>query len=828
MPEFAPSRVLLRFHLRLAELLFVLPGILLAQELPGTIQGRVADAQQAVVSQTTVELLSASGSVIATVASDSTGHYVINNVPPGTYKVRFTATGFEPATKGPVAVVSQQSTSLDATLKPERVRQVVSVIAEPLQDIEPTGSRFALPPIEIPASIVEMNSATLELRGYRQIEEAVENMPGATSGGSPADPSQFATRGFVGNQITLLRDGIYLGTANMITRPQNSFNVQSVDLLEGPSSVLYGQGAVGGTVNVITKPALFDKITFNGLASYGSFNTYDLGFGVGGKISDQVAFRSDISYYASDGYVSNASPDALNLTGSVFWKPTDKFNIKFAADILRDDLSRYYGTPFVPASFGTEPIGGVLVASNGNVLDKRMRFHNYNVGDAMAHSTSYLPSATLQWNPSPNVTVTDEVFYFHARRGWENAEIYQFLGPNNGQVDANGKPIPANVIARDRFHVFHNQNMPGNQLNVIWSHSLFGLKNRLLTGYEFYNISFARSRGFPDAQWVDYLDPIHPVQGSYGNFPGDFPSRVSPTKITDHAGFFEDVLELSQRLKLVTGLRYESFYLQRLNYSRSGAFQPGPSFTRTFHPLNYRAGLVYNFTSYLTGYGQFSTGQDPVGSNIFLVNAGQNFNLSTARQGEIGLKSVLPNGRGDATVAVYYISRNNLLSPVPGRPDEVETIGKQIAKGMEFSITVRPTQKLSVNFNTAYTHSRFGNFIDIATGNAFSGTQPANVPTNSTNLWLHYNNIPHTRLEVGGGWRFVGERFADNGNATKLLSYSTIDIYATYHFTERLSLTGRGRNLFDKTYAQWADIYYPTEVVLGAPRSGEIAFTFKF
>jgi iron complex outermembrane receptor protein len=808
--------------------LFSAFGIALAQDPPGSIRGKVTDAQQAVLAQATVELLNASDAVVATTESDPNGDYLFASVPPGSYSVRFTATGFDAIKKGPLTVSSQKALSIDVVLKPERVREVVTVIAEPLLDIEPTGSRLGLSPIEIPAEIVEMNSATLDVRGYRQIEEAVENMPGATSGGSPADPSQFATRGFVGNQVTLLRDGIYLGPANMITRPQNSFNVQSVDLLEGPSSVLYGQGAVGGTVNVITKPATFDKISYNGLLSYGSFNTYDLGVGAGGKISNQLAFRSDISYYASDGYVPGSNPDALNITGSVLWKPEKSFDIKFATDILRDDLSRYYGTPLVPGSFGTDPLKGVLVSSTGDVLDARMRFKNYNVADALAHSTSYLPSATLEWQPSPNISVTNEVYYFHARRKWENAETYQFLGPNNGQVDANGNPIPANVIARDRFHVFHNQNMPGDQLNVIWLHDLFGLKNRLLTGYEFYNISFVRSRGFPDAQFVDYFDPFNPVQGSYGNFAGDFPSRISPTKITDHAGFFEDVLNLTQRLRLVTGLRYESFYLDRLNYSAKGAFQPGPSFARTFHPLNYRAGLVYTFAPYLTGYGQFSTGQDPVGSNIFLVNASQNFNLSTAHQGELGLKSLLPNGRGDATVAVYYINRNNLLSPVPGRPDQVQTIGKQIAKGMEFSLVFRPKSSISINFNTAYTHSRFGSFIDLATGNAYSGTQPANVPTTSSNLWVHFNNLARTHLEVGGGLRFVGERFADNGNLTKLQNYGTVDLYGTYHFTERLSLTGRVRNLFDKAYAQWADIFYPTEIVLGAPRSGEVAFTFKF
>jgi iron complex outermembrane recepter protein len=803
-----------------------------SQDPPGSVEGKVTDTVQAVLTQTSVELADISGRVVGTTSSDAAGHYAFSSVTPGSYTLQFSRPGFESIKQGPITVASGKASSVDVSLKPQPVREVVYVVAEPLTDVEPTGTRLDLPPLETPAEIVEMNSTTLSLRGYQQIEEAVEAMPGATSGGSPADPSQFATRGFVGNQITLLRDGIYIGPSNMITRPQNSFNVQSVDLLEGPASVLYGQGAVGGTVNVLTKPALFDKITYNGLLSYGSFNTYDLGIGAGGEITEQLAFRSDLSYYASDGYVSGSNPDALNFTGSLLWKPQTSFTIKFALDVLKDDLSKYYGTPFVSASFGSDPLRGVLTASSGDVLDARMRFRNYNVTDAETSSTSYLPSAVLNWQPTPSLSITDEFYFFHARRRWENAEVYKFLASAGLETDANGNPNPANVIARDRFHVFHNQNLPGNQLSMVWSHKIFGMTNRFLAGYDFYNINFVRSRGFPNGGspfgFVDFVDPLNPARGSYGNFPGDFPSRVSPTKITDHAGYFEDALDVTNRLKLVIGLRGESFYLDRLNYAQDGTLQAGNSFSRTFQPLNYRAGLVYKFASFLNGYGQFSTGQDPVGSNIFLVNSGQNFNLSTSRQGEIGLKSLLPNGWGDATLGVYYIKRSNILAPIPGNPNAVETIGSQLAKGGEFSLLLHPVHNLDINFNTAYTHSRFGSFVDLASGNSYSGTQPANVPTTSTNLWLHLRQIGHTPLEVGGGLRFVGQRYADNGNLTKLLSYGTVDVYGTYHFTERMALTARGRNLTNKAYAQWADIFYPTEVVLGAPRSGEVAFTFKF
>lgn len=291
----------------------------------------------------------------------------------------------------------------------------------------------------------------------------------------------------------------------------------------------------------------------------------------------------------------------------------------------------------------------------------------------------------------------------------------------------------------------------------------------------------------------------------------------------------EDALDLTRRIKLVTGIRFENFYLDRMNYSASGVFQGTTSFEKTYHPLNYRAGLVYNIVSYLTAYGQYSTGQDPIGDDIFLVNAGtEKFNLASSQQGEVGFKSIFPHQWGEATIAAYYINRKNILAPVPGHPDEVENIGDQQAHGLEFSLLLNPIRNFTVNFNYAYTHSRFGNFQDLATGNNYFGTEPADVPTNTANLWLRLVQVAHTPLELGGGIHFVGDRYADNGNLTKLLSYATLDVYGTYHFNEKYSLTGRGRNLTNKVYAQWADIYYPPEILLGAPRSGEVEFRLRF
>jgi iron complex outermembrane receptor protein len=805
-------------------------GLAVAQSPGGQVEGTVSDTEKAVLAQSSVSLCDRQGQVIQTTLTDASGHYEFHSIAIGTYTLRVAHAGFQTVDGSSVVVVNQNPTHTDIALQPGQLSQTVTVNASEDALTIPTsiGTHLGLDQLHTPADLAIVSSETLSTRGYEQIEEAVRSMPGASSGGSPADPSQFVVRGFVGNQVTLLRDGVYVGPANMVNRSENSFNLQSVELLQGPGSVLYGQGSVGGTINVLTKKPVFYTPSLNVYSSYGSFNTYNLGIGAGGEINRRLAFRSDFSYYASDGYVVNSNPNNLNGTGSLLWKVRDNLAVRLSLDAIKDNLSTYYGTPFVSGTFGTDPIKGVLQTSDGTVLDARMRYKNYNVADAQLSSASYQPTLTFTWQPTTKVSITEQAYYYHAGRSWENAETYTFLGPNNGQVDANGKAIPGNVIARDRFHVFHNQNLAGNSLNASWSHKLFGLTNKLSGGYDFYNINFLRSRGFPNAQYADYVDPLNPVQGTYGNYAGDFPSKVSPTKITDNAGYFEDALNVTHNLVLVTGIRFENFYLDRLNYSQGGSLQSSLDFSGNYHPVNYRAGLVYSLTPSVIVYGQFATAQDPPGDNILTVNATTPpFQLSNSKEGEVGIKTVFPKGLGEATLALYDIDRKKILTvnPITSASDNN---GNQTSKGFEFSTILHPVHLVDVNFNTAYVAAKFGTYVDPNTGLNDAGKIPADVPATTSNLWVDVRRLGKVPLELGGGLRFMGGRYGDNANQTKLFNYSTVDIYGAYHIKERFALTARMKNLLDKAYAQWADVNYPAEIVLGAPRSFTVSFTGRF
>jgi iron complex outermembrane receptor protein len=670
----------------------------------------------------------------------------------------------------------------------------------------PTGSRLGLSIRDTPATIDQIGADEILTRGFRTVEEATVSLPGITSGGSPGDPSLFSMRGFTGEQITLLHNGLYLGPANMINRPGNTFNIASIDVLKGPASVLYGQGAVGGAVNIVNKSPDFKADSVQFLGSYATFDTVSVGIGGNKILSDDLAARFDVSYHRTDGYVDRAGSNSFNATGALLFKPQDNLSIEFSVDYLKDDLSTYYGTPLVPAAFATDPIKGILTTANGDVIDRALRFKNYNVSDNKAHSWQVWPKLVINWSPSDAVTISNTSYYFHAERQWINAENYVF-NRTTQQID------------RDRFFVFHNQDLMGDQFTATFKHQLAGMENRLVLGADYSHLDFIRSRGFPDG---DSVDPLNPNPGLFG----PIVRRVSPTRWDQAALFGEDVLNLTPQLKLVTGVRAERLYLTRENFNVDRSFNAGTSFNRTYKLFNWRAGLVYDIAPSVTAYASYSTGKDPVGNNIFLVNAGENFGLSSSRQFEGGLKADLMNGRGSLTLAAYDIKRKNILTQVA--LDTVSNVGSQKSRGVEISGEMKVTPDWTLIASGAYVDAAYGSFVDPNYGIAASGNTPANVPKWVGNVWTTVRGVAGLPLEVGGGVKYVGKRFGNTANNLILKPYATGIVYATYAVSPNISLTGRVNNVWNKTFVQWADIYYPAQVMMGEPRRVEVSVLGRF
>lgn len=796
---------------------------------PASVQGRVVDSeagQPVAGAQVSVE------GTGATALTDSDGRFRLPEVSAGTRTLVVSRDGFE-TVRATVAVEMGAPTSVDVRL-PFALNIAESVVvggrtvgALGLESTPTAAGRLGLSVTDIPASIDVLDSAVMEARGYQKVSDAVSRMPGVVSGEHPTAPSSFTMRGFTASQVSILRDGIWLGPSTMVMRPQNTFNLERIELLRGPSSVVNGQGAVAGTINAVTKSA--EPTTahqWRGLMSFGRFNTYQLAAGASGPIATNAWYRVDVSRNGSDGWVDRMTSGSTNVTASVLWRPTSRVRVRFSGDVLDDDLPQYFGTPLMPTSFAAEPLDAIRTTT-GETIDARTRFVNYNVDDGTARARQVLLRADVSADLTPRLTLHNVAYGFDAERQWRNAEGYVFCG---SVVD-----VCTTVGQVQRYYGYflinHDQRLYGDRLTLNLNAPVGGRDHRAVGGIEVSSLDFERTRGFrrsvPQTPG-DSVDLLSPLPGQYG--PIEL-RGISPTAIVSWAGFLEDSLAVTSRLRLAGGLRFDGLDLDRQNLSPTRVPEAG-GFTRSYHWWSWRAGAVATLGAGVVAYGQYSNAKDPVSSNIFLVNANQNFDLTSARQWEVGLKGDLRRGRVQTTLAWFDIDRDDVLDRFA--LDSATNIGGIRSRGLEAAATVQLATDLRVGANAALTDAEYvpsANFV------RYAGNRAPNVPRVTTNGWASYQNVAGTPIEVGASIRFVGDRFGTNANTVTLRRYTVADVYTAWTHA-RYRLTVRVDNVTDAVYASWADPFYlqqndpsflyANQLMLAAPRAVGVQLQIGF
>ena len=680
-----------------------------------------------------------------------------------------------------------------------------------LQEQTSGSSRLGVTLREIPASVEVITQQTMQERGLRSVSEATQAATGVTVGDHPVAPGAFQMRGFGQSQLRLLFDGLSLGSTSFVTRPRDSWNLERIEILKGPASVLYGEGAVAGMVNLVTKRPVREAQGSEAFLSYGSFNTVRAGVGSGGTLgTDKLHYRVDLSYQNGDSYLGpQGTPFTFwNMTSAVLYDVTSRLSVELSFDIAYDRQRPYWGTPLVPSSFATRGVNGVVSTTDGRTVDARMLRHNYNVQDADMSALTTWTKLKTTWTATEFLQLRNQAYYYTAKRDWMNAETYAF---NDG----------TQLIDRDRFQVQHDQSVIGDRLELLLTHPIGTFKNRFVTGVDFSYIDFTRPSFFSAAGGS--VDPFAPVAGLFGG--GTMATQTA--RILTTALFAEEQFSVTESLKLVAGMRTDYINLKREFFTTGGALNAAQTFDQQFTPTTWRAGLVYDVLPQVTLYGQYATAVDPVGGSLFGLRSNQQFDLATGHQWEIGAKGQFLNHRVEWTAAYFDIVRENILTQISQTASV--NVGRQSSKGVELDAAFRVTDAWRIQGNVTFLSAKFDEFNQLSGGNLVSrnGNRPFEVPQAVGNLWSIYRVPTPIPFDVGAAWRYVGDRYMDAANSIRLHSYMTADAWVTVPY-KQFWITLRGRNLLDKTYGIFGSNFYPDQVLIGAPRTFELSVMGRF
>ncbi|AWV07676.1 TonB-dependent receptor [Marilutibacter maris] len=658
---------------------------------------------------------------------------------------------------------------------------------------------------QTPAAVTVVGRDLLDARDVRSTAEALRAVPGLDAVAPPGNGNAVSYRGFSGSQVSQLFNGIDVRYATIAARPVDAWIYERVEAVGGASTFLHGAGAVGGSINYVTRVADLDEDRAEAKAGYASHDSMLLAAG-GNRVLDdgRQAVRGDISWSDSDGWVDRN--DRESLTSALSWAARlgGRVTHTLALEYQKEDSARvYWGTPALLDD-------GRLRVLPGSET------RNYNVGDGYYKQQVLWARSMLDWQLSGRSRLRNTVYHYDALRDYRNVECYRY----NDDLSA--------VIRSCGLLQRHDQQVYGNRLDWRWDGELGGRASQWAAGLD---LNYNRQTRFPQSLSGD-LDVV-PVDastpGRYFDFPGAaqrfVPQRTN--RVRGQALFVENLTALGERWSLMSALRQEWIQLDLENHQAAGASNPARH-SHHYRALTGRLALDYAFAPGFNAYLQLATAADPPSGVLSTASysAVRDFDLTTGRQAELGAKSRSADGRYWGTLAVYDLVRENLSTPDPDRAGDTLPVGQQSGTGVELTFGLRPVQGLTVEGNLGWVDASLDDFHENVGGVPVSraGNTPRNTPEKVANLWVEHAFAPG--WSAGVDLRAVSARYADNANTIRSAGYALYGANLKWQWSPRTTVTLRARNLADRTWIAYAN--NANMVYLGEPRSLEFSVHTRF
>lgn len=689
-----------------------------------------------------------------------------------------------------------------------------------------SATRLGLTAHETPASVDVVSQDQMHEQGYRTTTETAVGATGVQAADLGGAPASFAMRGFTFSEVNVLYNGISIGPNGITGRMMETANLERVEFLKGPSAIMSGLDAIGGSVNFVSKQPTTGPIRNELDTSIDTLGTYRTHFGSGGGTDvSGLDYRFDVSSSKIASFIDGDYQQLNNVSGQLNYRVNDAFKVFAAVDYKNDGGHAYWGTPLTTTAFsGPFSTHGVVAGSaistfDGSLIspvtvDSRTLTTNYNVADNSVGAHELWLRAGWEWSVGDAITVKNQVYDYGAKRHWYDSETYAFA-------------TATSMIDRDRFFVTHKQQVVGDNTDVAWNSSFFGMENRLAGQLQLSrnDIQF-QQEGNPNTFPADTVAVLNPVPGFYG-LPDP---NIRNASLQTAAGSVEDRLKLTPWLALMGGVRVEDIRLARDGVNFDGTISTGQPFTKDWTPVSYRAAATFEPAKGLMLYAMYATAYDPAIANIFSVTPASSIDLTSSRIYETGIKLISDDKRAEATVAAYDIVRQNVYVQVT---NAIATeAGEVHARGVELAGGLRPIENVKLWGNVAFTEAHYGDF-DVWSGNIPSNVAPVIVNAGASYTFSNWR----WPLEIGGSIRHVGQRYLFEDDLTAMLPYTTVDLFAfmdipgrdlDWQGLDKMRVGLRVRNLTNALYAQFSDPGYPDQVYLGAPRTFELSASAKW
>lgn len=602
------------------------------------------------------------------------------------------------------------------------------------------------PIIETPFSVQAIPQELIRDRQSKDVKDAIGNVSGVSYNGDVQSRSggTFSIRGFSG--VATLRDGFrQFGIGEGQTQPVTEIaNLERIEVLKGPASILYGAIEPGGLINLVSKKPLsapFYEVEVQG----GSRGLISPRFDVSGPLTadGKVLYRLNGLYQSINSVRNLTQPDQKSfIAPTIAWKVGDKTDLSISAEYIDSNRPADFGLPAVGTSVANVPRDRIISEPSDRVTNQSL-----NVGYILDHQFS---------------------------DNWKLRNAFRYA---SNQYDFNVIALPLSfdetTNTSNRFFATQDAKTQDYtfQTNLTGEFNTGDVKHKVLIGADYVR---REGRLFSSLGDPTDLDLFNPVYGAVKPNKTDLLGFGGTNTSGNSFGFFvQDQVDVFKNVKLLAGVRYDTLS-QNITNIPGVSTQPGET-SLTASALTPRIGLLYQFNDRLSAYGSYSQSFTP---NSGTTAAGAALEPQRGKGYEFGVKSEFLDGKLFATLAYFDISKQNVPITDPANPLFSIASGEQRSRGIEFDIAGEPAPGLKLIAAYAYTDASVAADSDPT----LVGKKLFGVPEHAASFWATYE-LQQGELKglgFGAGLNFKGDRQGDLANTFRLGSYLTADAALFY------------------------------------------------
>jgi catecholate siderophore receptor len=662
-------------------------------------------------------------------------------------------------------------------------------------DTSTVGAKTPTATRDIPQTVTVLDRSLLQAQGATSFQDALRNVPGITIGG--------AEGGQIGNNINLrgftARTDIFLdGFRDRGQYYRDTFDLDSIEVLKGPSSMLFGRGSTGGAINQVSKQATLDPEA-EVSTTIGTDDRYRVTGDFDEPLSDSAAAR--VSVFGQDNH---STRDVLyNKDAGI--APALRLGIDSSTQITLSALLQHNND--MP-DYGVPPVNGHPAPVN---------LHNfYGLSDDHTEQDISVLAARIEHHFSDAVTLRNQTQYSHytidARETAASSEVTAdgvTLNKTTGNYTTDPlEDIFAQLGSHDRD--IHDSSLY-NTTDLITKIDTGSVTNTLITGAElgrdiYTNQGYTRS-GLP---LLSLLDPVYMptpanVTTTVGNFADGHANSI--------AAYVNDSVKINPEWQVVGGARRDRYDADLANTTSL----PGLA-DQTVYFTSVRGGIIYQPTYEQSYYVSYGTSFDPSLETLTVTNGTQALPPEKNKSFEVGSKWDLFDDRLNLTAALFQIEQTNARTQTSA--GEYVLDGNIRVRGGELGATGHLTEQWQIF--AGYTR------LDALIVKALDGTQgnvPANTPANSATVWNSFELSPE--WELNGGFTYLSQRYAANTDVVSVGGYTRWDTSIAYHqpkYDVRL-------NLLNLTNKQYYDALIPSDggrAIPGIGRTALVTVDYRF